>query len=148
MDNVDKMEAGRELDALVAEKVMGWKWPDDRCPICGWKYEVSVDKGCVPDNCSLRPAPEIRECDKYGAYSTDIAAAWKVVEKLVNSGWCVGLLFDDNGHWALATDGTQNVPLGDGPEDIATTFFIEKELWCDTAPLAICRAALKAVGYG
>lgn len=24
--DVDRMEAGRELDALIAEKVMGWKW--------------------------------------------------------------------------------------------------------------------------
>lgn len=23
---IDTMEAGRELDALVAEKVMGWRW--------------------------------------------------------------------------------------------------------------------------
>jgi len=39
------------------------------------------------------------------------------------------LIDDDNGHVALVFDGAQNVPMGDDPEDIATTFFIEKDKW-------------------
>jgi hypothetical protein len=55
------MPAGRELDALVAEKVMGWT------------------KGLKP---WLMP-PGFVECDVVPIpnYSTDIAAAWEVANK-------------------------------------------------------------------
>jgi hypothetical protein len=66
-----------------------------------------------------------------------------VVEKLTDEGNCPGLLFDDNGHWALSLEGAQDVPIGPDPQDIATTFFIEADMWADTVPLAICIAALK-----
>ena len=39
------------------------------------------------------------------------------------------LLNDDNGHWAVKFDGFQNVPMGDEPEDISTTCFIEARDW-------------------
>lgn len=67
------------------------------------------------------------ECQKSPAlfYSTDIAAAWKVVEKF--------------GHVVLS-----------GPESVSNqwlaTFDAKREsVWGDSAPLAICLAALKAV---
>ncbi len=50
-------------------------------------------------------------------------------EKLAEIGCCPNLLNDDNGHWAVAFDGFQNVPMGDDPEDIATTCFIEAKDW-------------------
>ena len=78
-------------------------------------------------------------------YSTVDAAAWEVVEKLVNDGYCPGLIYDDNGHWALSLEGTQNVPIGPDPQDIATSFFVSADMWCDTAFLAICRTVLKVV---
>ena len=69
-------EAGRELDALVAEKVMGWYRKDGPPPDGGgdrWLFE---------------PEPGDREFSfehaEYGTlphYSTDIAAAWEVAEK-------------------------------------------------------------------
>lgn len=40
-----------------------------------------------------------------------------------------GLISDDNGHWVVALSGMQNVPMGTGPEDIATSFFIEAKDW-------------------
>ena len=40
-----------------------------------------------------------------------------------------GVLSDDRGHWVVSDSGMQNVPLEDGPQDIATTFFIEAEKW-------------------
>jgi hypothetical protein len=76
-------------------------------------------------------------------YSICVDAAWEVVEKLTDEGNCPGLLFDDNGHWALSLEGAQDVPIGPDPQDIATTFFIEADMWADTVPLAICIAALK-----
>jgi hypothetical protein len=27
----------------------------NRCPICDWPMAESVERGCVPDNCSYRP---------------------------------------------------------------------------------------------
>lgn len=101
------MKAGRELDALVAEKVMGW-------------------------NC------ELREChtrkvlhSEYGGpphYSTDIADAWLVVEKI-----------DQQVTVTKCADGWL-VTIDD--------YFCHGgvEIMAGTAPLAICLAALKAVG--
>ena len=30
---------------------------DQRCPICEWPYARTLDEGCIPGNCSMRPAP-------------------------------------------------------------------------------------------
>ena len=80
-------------------------------------------------------------------YSFDISAAWEVVEKLVSEGYCPALIYDDSGHWALSFDGMQSFPVavGGDPDEIFTTCFVPKIYWCNTAPLAICRAALLAL---
>lgn len=118
------MKAGRELDVLVAEKVMGqtdfahlemkWEegssrdgkdgWSGFVCPCCG-DSELSQQMCAMP-------------------YSTSIADAWQVVEKATyyEASWS-GLH-----HWYLE--------LGEG----------HGEAEAQTAPLAICLAALKAVG--
>lgn len=36
------------------------EFPKDRCRICGWLYAPTVKEGCVPGNCSMRPAPKTR----------------------------------------------------------------------------------------
>jgi hypothetical protein len=109
------MRAGRELDALVAEKVMGWKWigPDEfndnrHLTLGGQKVQARI-----PD------------------YSTDIAAAWDVVEKMRPTFnlvlECVSLEY--NCHVARPGHLDEKVNVR-----------------ADTAPLAICLAALKACG--
>jgi len=90
---VDEMEAGRELDALVAEKVMGWE------------YEARS---------LFRP-------------SQDIAAAWEVVEKLK---MCCGYSHGRGDPFAM----------------LECEKFSTLVVCADTVSLAICRAALKAVG--
>lgn len=100
------MEAGRELDALIAEKVMG--------------FPLEIIRGA--------PYPE---CPRH--YSTDIAAAWEVVEK--DDGW---------GHdWRVKRWVSSSKPYSCTAERTADgqNFYAEAE----TAPLAICLAALKAV---
>lgn len=52
-----------------------------------------------------------------------------IMEQLSHLGWCPNLLYDDNGHWAVSSDGYQNVVYGDKPEDVETHFYIEAEDW-------------------
>jgi hypothetical protein len=51
------------------------------------------------------------------------------------------LVSDDDEHWAVVSDGVQNVPLNP-PEDIATSFFIKKKAWKKSVRQAI-DAAMK-----
>lgn len=71
------MEAGRELDALVAEQVMGWQWFDssDRAvryfrPPDIFRYGAIAEGGLT------------EYTDQLPRYSTDIGAAWEVIEAL------------------------------------------------------------------
>jgi hypothetical protein len=48
-----------------------------------------------------------------------------------------GLINDDNGHWAVSGSGMQNCPMGDEPEDIQTTFFVEAGKWKNSVREAI-----------
>lgn len=129
MIDVDTLEAGPELDALVAEKVMGW---------IGRENELWTDRatGKVQkwgtDNCTT-----INDATTsfYFRPSTDIAAAWEIIEKK-----CIPYVkVDARGlhrggqhfRWVCQIwNGSSAEILG----------------LAQTAPLAICRAALKAVG--
>lgn len=92
------MNAGRELDALVASKVMRLKGEGDFNP----------------------PAWVIPE------YSTDIAAAWTIIEHFYQAGWGAGASMD--GHTGCEASVGQFTARADTPME------------------AICLAALKAVG--
>lgn len=105
------MEAGREMDIRVAEKI----FPDDAFP---WHHQCDYS-GCF------------RCLSNAEHYSTDISAAWQVFEKLRQFGdFELGFRF---GKWAVRS--------GRIPQVAAYTTVTE----ADTAPLAICRAALKAL---
>lgn len=126
--NIEDLKPGRELDALVAEKVMGWptfeQYNNDRV----LELKMANAKGR-------------RDNEVVPHYSTDIASAWEVVEKLyaidpheptllqiygpLSDGYKINLIWEHH----------------DGPILIGS-------LVADTAPLGICLAALKAVGYG
>lgn len=62
------MNAGRELDALVAEKVMGWTWDENTA----WSPTGSRNARVADGDLWWWLPP----------YSTDIAAAWEVVERI------------------------------------------------------------------
>lgn len=145
MINYDEIPAGREMDALVAEKVMGWKhvgnWEGDD------RYHPVDAIWADGDGNTLPPDP-------WPHYSTNIAAAWKVVEKMISVGTLKGTgdvvlyyvnndgcYYDDVGgaHWYCAV-----CVYEDGPE----YDFDDDGVRADTAALAICRAALKAVDRG
>ena len=59
------------------------------------------------------------------------------LEAKASDGSCPGLINDDNGHWALSFEGTQNCPVGDGVEDILTYFFVDAKDWKDSVRDAI-----------
>lgn len=67
------MKAGRELDALIAEKVMGWRFVNIGGPAFIW-----VPPYAHPQVNALGLAPP--------KFSEDIGAAWKVVEKIRKPG--------------------------------------------------------------
>ena len=130
-----ELEAGRELDALVAEKVMGW------LPLgIGTKGITALGKGSLAagwvgfwDGSWTRwtSMPEPTDDDEERATlwspSTDIAAAWEVVESPACENGHKFQLWQEHGAWGARISGMYEA------DD------------CDTTPLAICRAALKAV---
>ncbi len=111
-------EAGRELDALVAAKVMGrpkfqpGKGPVAQRPLEELSMRMYADRIPVPH------------------YSAEIGAAWQVVERMRALGWEV-VVDTRSGKWLvqfLSSDGRQHSAAS-----------------ADLAPLAICRAAIAAL---
>lgn len=117
----------REIDALVATKVMGFK------VIGGPTQDVLVNS---PTKLHFLKSDETYlgsegatvddEFKILPHYSTDIAAAWEVVERV-----------DD----VFVLAGFPGAPIG-----WSATFSVDFEASADTAPMAICLAALKSVG--
>jgi hypothetical protein len=125
------MKAGRELDALIHEKIFGKcahvlhafkkdnknSWMSDytyyRCKKCkdGTYSGLLYSEGKI-----LCPQ-----------YSTNIADAWLVVEKMQEKGWLVSI---------------RNFPKW----TCEICFYDPIIVYAETAPLAICLAALKACG--
>jgi Phage ABA sandwich domain len=117
---VSELKAGRELDALVAEKVMGWTQVRNSKP----EGFSSLWRGRPPGNlATLRTIPD---------YSTDISDAWKVVEKV------------DNRNGVAREMGVLTASISRYDNGYTVRFF-NSGVTADTAPLAICLAALKAV---
>ena len=125
--NIDEIPAGRELDGLVAQRVMGWsdlKWKD-----AGHKYDRGTTMTWPTGWIGKGPNGECYLGDRF---STDIAAAWKVLEKMHNG--------EPRFHWSIYSDnicdfspfGPNNSPIYRAPR-------------CESVPLAICRASLKAL---
>ena len=130
-----EMVAGRELDALVAEKVMGmvvmacrdidgeW-WSDPNEMFTG--KEV-----CVP--------PRWGHARELPLHSTSIRYAWEVWEKLIADGWYPDLTTTYSAKANGLVYGCELQRGGDGTKD---HYWVQ----ATTAPLAICLAALAAVG--
>lgn len=117
---------GRELDALVAEKVMGGAnhcW--FKCPSCGsihFGTNFHNGKRTCHDGCG----GEFHPADAIPEFSRDISSAWEVVEKMASGGFGAFSLFERREGWRAGW-------VAGGAD-------------ADTVPRAICLAALKAVG--
>jgi hypothetical protein len=146
-----ELKAGRELDALIAEKVMGWQEIT--------KSAAQLEVGQFYNRQDGIIIVEYRNRLREFAPSTSIADAWLVVEKLVkerhpcpieNKGEGLGFRLEINAESGWSTDQC-NVWTAVFPsttpcpphEEMHDDYKAE----ADTAPLAICLAALKAVGH-
>lgn len=117
--------AGRQMDAWVAEWVMEWKVTDDKL----FAFSHNTKKGYM-----LGQHADIAFVETFMP-SSDIAAAWQVVEKLTANEWSSQFEFNKFCWWILffRIDPVLPEEISEGVGE------------ADTAPLAICRAALLAV---
>jgi hypothetical protein len=119
----------REIDRLVAEKVMGWRLKSFAGAGGGFSAWLNDEGQLVryETDCTLQAQP-----DEFWRPTVNIADAWLVVEKLK----------------------IVVIPqAGDPPKDMQYLAEIYRqpfgnncEAFAETAPLAICLAALKAIG--
>lgn len=126
----------REIDALVAEKVMGYAKPEN---VNG---EIGFTEHFIGTGTSrFHVLPH---------YSTEIAAAWKVVERLKEAGWVVEIrtwgASTPQGPKTLATLWKEWTTQGYGRTRPQLMRGDSLQVPGDTAAHAICRAALKSVG--
>ena len=164
--DIDTMPAGREIDALVAA-LLGVDIPTPELAKAqvGMSYVVSTGpvfklkdgrSVSMPEGSTLPDVPGTNHWNaRYGIvvadflgdeirdeiaayrlppkpYSTSMDAAWEVVEKLKHLGFTLGFLSneDERLQWDVSFG-----PNGRSEKNC---------VYEDTAPLAICRAALKA----
>lgn len=133
------MKAGRELDILVAEKVLGLKVVKT---VWGKRKQYGCYSIGEPDWYDDAGATELG--NPLPAYSTDIAAAWEVVEHMNNLGTksrdAYFILNKSDSGFKVSFYRRKHV--GPGQWDYVAYHGTVK---ADTAPMAICLAALKAV---
>ena len=139
-----KQDAGIELDALIAEQVMGWRRID----------EENFDGGeAIPFGLKVKDWEEDRIAFNP---STSMEAGWRVVEHLVSKQYCPFILREDRyngtfsgGIWlcsfGIAGEVYEQGPMsGDGEADYYWDHDPQISA-SDSAPHAICLAALRAV---
>lgn len=135
----------REIDALIAEKVFGGhSMVSFCCPECGGSHFGTGPNGnrrCHDEHdINCRWSGEPGEC--VPKYSTDIASAWTVVENMIKSGW------NPTANWHDELDGSAG--LRQWHACLSKNHHDPDGIWIhgygETAPMAICQAALKAVG--
>lgn len=136
--NIDQMPAGPEMDALVAEKVMDWK----RLIAAFYKTDGTMEGD--PPKSFLKKRNLPRQKFMIPRYSAEIESAWDVVEKTwpvvpdQKSGF-LGFLQHSTGKWGVSYiySDCSLMKTTTGESVILSL--------AETLPLAICRAALKAV---
>jgi hypothetical protein len=132
---IDEMPAGREMDALIAEKIMGYTLSELSLPAYP-KYKLfDIESGEFSGY--VKEVPH---------YSTDIADAWEVVKRMpipfkLEKCWEKAYQIGPEGWsacWCTDADCegcNENSRCTNGDD-----------AWAETAPLAICRYALKVAG--
>lgn len=147
--SLDELKPGRELDALVAEKVMGLQVETDPLKyFSGAAVAEHVEHfGKYRRVESISGGADIPLFWKLPHYSTDISAAWEVVEWFRKNKKALGFSFDV--HWLDPDWRIENYDTGySGYLYRGWKEGQEFDVQSSTFPHAICLAALKAVGYG
>ena len=146
------MKPGRELDALIAEKVMGWvrrrvklgrQYDNHGNPFLPATVKWEAEALVFGERVYILNQEDTQPYNRLGllSYSTDIAAAWLVVGKINlflekqtdKSNGCsnyVQLWQGKDGKWVVGNWEDRLFILAEG----------------ETAPHAICLAALRIVG--
>ena len=126
-EKILQLEAGRGLDILVMERVMGYtREPREFLPEHHWAWIESVSK---------QPTYLLPK------FSMDIADAWKVVEKMLGCGVDFSMANTEN-----QADFMWGVDFYIMIDEAAVAKVFSAN--GPTAPLTICRAALLAVTGG
>lgn len=142
-----ELKAGRELDALVAEKVFGWKPSRPKCPSEHFDEYCEFARCCDCGGLVNWSAIDIKHFDERNAsprsYSTDIAAAWEVVRAMKNR---KGLSHDDLGFSVSIASG-DSFPdrFSVGFSHLDRSDLMTENGSFDDVPFLICLAALKAL---
>jgi hypothetical protein len=110
---------GRDLDALVAEKVMGWKWNDESAWLGDSKWSRTHG-----DPWNFLPH-----------YSTDIAAAWDIRDKVAAGIFSTRHFFSEECQRLVSDQAGVQLLIH------------HSEVILRIQPHQICLAALRAVGY-
>lgn len=138
--NQANVEAGRELDALIADRVLGLvpcdAWVVHSRNLSGPSFIQMPDKQCAHGGgCYPAGFP--------AAYSTNVAAAWQVVEKLREQFYVEitdGIPSRPRRHeWKVTL-----VPLD--PESELPLWFQRATCVGKSLPLTLCRTALLVIG--
>ena len=129
---IDEMPAGREMDKAIGQHIFKY-WVDHYDKDCAENCYY-----CLMDGSGDAVIPGLHEGERRTEeeawadcpeFSTDIAAAWEVLNKFTHKEPCINYLNDlwNPVGWHCHIDGHHT----EG---------------CDTAPLVICRCALKVAG--
>ena len=130
--NIDNMPAGREIDALIAEKVMGWVIHSRNT---AWWVKVADENEVTTEVMGFTYGK-----DRF-APSTNIADAWEVVKKLQQH-FFIDIVV---GRKAGKANGKFGVDVEIGHYDAEGWALVSMD--APEAPLAICRAALDLTSY-
>lgn len=123
-----EMDAGRDMDALIAKNVFAW------LPLPPLNYP---NRMWAPRTTRCWRAPNEHHARALPRFSTEIGAAWSVVERLARKGFDVDTRsYGTRGCAAVVTP--LETSIGGGSDSWTGQ--------ADDMPLAICRAALQAVG--
>jgi hypothetical protein len=130
-EQIENLPSGIELDALIAEHVMGWEWvtkDDDQPDAVPYLIAPQIGRVFYPTNSESSN----RMVMGLPRYSEDISDAWEVVEKI-----------SEKHHWELRKAGRMII-FGICYYDLTGWTDDDREILsgAETAPLAVCRAAL------
>jgi hypothetical protein len=130
-EHIENMKAGREMDGLIAEKVLGWFWKKVPPDADGKNYGSCLVSKTLSDllDSGDWDWPKKGKIDKYAYcknYSTNISDAFEVVN-------------------TKAQQYTIKEPSNNGNVFVMIQIATKQGMaTADTVPLAICRAAILA----